>query len=70
MGIASVLIFVVHAERLPEGKKYCIIMFADCVRLHIVAAMLNLATVNLLIVVCSQVLYSSLGLKQSVKNIL
>ena len=54
--IASVLIFVVHAERLPEGKKYCIIMFADCVRLHIVAAMLNLATVNLLIVVCSQVL--------------
>ena len=54
--IASVLILAVHAERLPEGKKCCIIMFTDCVRLHIVAAMLNLATVNLLIVVCSQVL--------------
>ena len=36
--IASVLILAVHAERLPEGKKCCIIMFTDCVRLHIVAA--------------------------------
>ena len=28
--IASVLILAVHAERLPEGKICCIIMFTEC----------------------------------------